>query len=182
MRHDDAAGRPRARGANRIINLAVPAKHPQTGQTATVILDGFASNHANIPGVLQAYRAATVRMEHTIKAHAADVEEVTDVWEVQEATGPGGLELRLRSLRQLSAQTRESGEAQLLSARDPSLWQRHTFDAVAEVVKSIAEGTEQVQEYRFRLTVPEYRELFDGSEQLIGISVAPWHLRQIFGP
>jgi hypothetical protein len=39
-----------------------------------------------------------------------------------------------------------------------------------------------VQEYRFRLTVPEYRELFDGSEQLIGISVALWHWRQVFGP
>ena len=182
MRDDDAAGRPRARGANRIINFAVPAKHPQTGQTVSVILGGFASNPANVPGFFQAYRAATVRMEHTIKAHETDTEEVTDVWEVQEAPGPGGLELRLRSLRQLSAQTRESGEAQVLSARDPALWQRYKFDAVAEVIKSVPEKTDRVQEYRFRLTGPEYRELFDGSEQLIGISVALWHLRHIFGP
>lgn len=182
VRDDDAEGRPRALGANRIINFAVPARHPQTGQTVSVILGGFASNPANVPGFFQAYRAAAVRMEHTIKARAADAEEVTDVWEVQEATGPGGLELRLRSLRQPGAQTRESGEAQLLSARDPTLWQRHKFDAVAEVIKSVPEGTDRVQEYRFRLTGPEYRELFDGSEQLIGISVAPWHLRQVFGP
>jgi hypothetical protein len=107
---------------------------------------------------------------------------VTDVWEVQEARGPGGLELRLRFLRQLSTQTRESGEAQLLSARDPALWQHHKFEAVAEVDKSVPEGTDRVQEYRFRLTGPKYRELFDGSEQLIGISMAPWHLRQVFGP
>jgi hypothetical protein len=112
-------------------------------------------------------------MEHSIKAPAADVEEVTDVWGVQEATGSGALELRLRSLRQLSAQTRESGEAQLLSARNPTLWQRHTFDAVAEVVKSVPEGTAWLQEYRFRLTGSEPRELFDGSEQRIGISVTP---------
>jgi hypothetical protein len=182
VRDDDALRQPRARGSNRIINFAVPAKHPQTGQTASIILDGFASNPANVPGFFQAYRVATVRMEHTIKAHAADVEEVTDVWEVQEATGPGVLELRLHSRQLLSAQILERGEVQVLSARDPNLWQRHKFEAVAEVLKSVPEGTERVQEYRFRLTVPEYRELFDGSEQLIGITVALWHLRQVFGP
>jgi hypothetical protein len=182
VRDDDATWRPRTREANRIINFAAPAKHPQTGQTVSVILDGFASNPANVPGFFQAYRAAIVRMEHAIKAHTPDEEEVTDVWEVQEATGSGGLELRLRSLRQLSAQIRESGQAQLFSTRNPTLWQRHTFDAAAEVIKSVPERTDRVQEYRFRLTGPEYRELFDGSEQLIGISVALWHLRQVFWP
>jgi hypothetical protein len=182
VRDDDAAGQPRARGANRIINFAVPAKHPQTGQTVSVILDGFASNPANVPGFFQAYRAATVRVEHTIKAHTADVDEVTDVWEVQEATSLGVLELRLLSRQRLRAETLEIGETQVLSARDPALWQRHKFEAVAEVIKSVPEGTERVQEYRFRLTLPEYRELFDGSEQLIGISVALWHWRQVFGP
>ncbi len=182
VRDEDAAGQPRARGANRIINFVAPATHPQRGQTASVILDGYASNPANVPGIFQAYRAATVRMEHTIMGHGADVEDVTDVWEVQEATGPGGLELGLRSQRQLSTQTRERGEAQLLSARDPALWQRHTFDAVAEVVKSVPEGTDRVQEYLFRLSGPEYRELFDGSEQLVGISVTSWYVRQVFGP
>lgn len=110
-------------------------------------------------------------MEHTIRAHAADLEEVTDVWEVQEATGAGALELRLLSRRRLSAQTLERGEAQVLSARDPALWQRHKFEAVAEVIKSVSEGTERVQEYRFRLTVPEYRELFDG---LSNSSASAW--------
>jgi hypothetical protein len=182
VRDDDAAGRPRARGANRIINFVAPATHPQKGQTASVILDGYASNPANVPGVFQAYRAATVQMEHTIIGHGADVEDVTDVWEVQEAMGPGRLELRLRTQRQLSAQTRERGEAQVLSARNPTLSQRHAFEAVAEVVKSVPEGTDRVQEYHFRLSGPEYRELFDGSEQLIGISVTSWYVRQDFGP
>ena len=38
------------------------------------------------------------------------------------------------------------------------------FDAVAEVVKSVSEGANRVQEYRFRPTGPEHRELFDGPE------------------
>jgi hypothetical protein len=182
MRDDDAVGRPRSRGANRLINIVASAQHPQTGQTASIIFDGFASNPANVPGFFQVYRAATVRMEHTIRGHAADVEEVTNVWEVQETAGPGRLELRLQSRRQLMAQTWERGEAQVLSAKNPALWQLHKFDAMAEVIKSVPKRMDLVQEYRFRLTGPEYRELFDGSEQLIGISVTSWYMRQVFGP
>jgi hypothetical protein len=149
---------------------------------ASIIFDGFASNPANVPGFFQVYRAATVRMEHTIRGHAPDVEEVTNVWEVQEAEGPGRLELRLQSRRQLTAQTWERGETRLLSAKNPALWQLHKFEAVAEVVKSVPEGVDRVQEYRLRLTGPEYRKLFDGSEQLIGISMTPWYVRQVFAP
>ncbi len=45
---------------------------------------GWASNPANVPGFFQVYRPATVRIEHTIRGHAADVEGVTDVWEARE--------------------------------------------------------------------------------------------------
>ena len=77
---------------------------------------------------------------------------------------------------------RERGEAHVISAKDPALGQDHKFEAATDVVKSVPEGIDEVQHYTFRLTAPEYSTLFDGSEQLIGISVAPWHLRQVFGP
>jgi hypothetical protein len=39
-----------------------------------------------------------------------------------------------------------------------------------------------VQRYAFRLDRPEFRALFDGSERLIGISITPWYVRQVFTP
>jgi hypothetical protein len=44
----------------------------------------------------------------------------------------------------------------------------------------VPEGLDRLQEYTFSLTVPEYLKLFDGSEQLIGVSVTPWYVRQVF--
>jgi hypothetical protein len=75
-----------------------------------------------------------------------------------------------------------AGDVQRASAADGTLLAHSEAYAYAAVIKSVPEGADRVQEYRFRLTWPGYRELFDGSEQLIGISVAPWHLRQVFGP
>lgn len=39
-----------------------------------------------------------------------------------------------------------------------------------------------VQGYEFRTTVSELAKLFDGSEQLVSISVLPWYVRQVFLP
>jgi hypothetical protein len=68
----------------------------------------------------------------------------------------------------------------VLSAKDPALWRLHRFDAATDVVKSVPEGSDRVLHYTFHLTAPEYDTLLNGSEQLIGISVTPWHVRQVF--
>jgi hypothetical protein len=112
------------------------------------------------PGIPPSHRAGGAH-EH---GHEVDTEDVTDVWEVREATGPGGVELRLRSLRQVSARTWGKGEGHAISAKDPTLWQTLKTEWAADVVKSVPQGIDRVQEYTFRLTVPEYSKLFEGSE------------------
>jgi hypothetical protein len=179
LRDDEAEGKPGFHGPNHIVNIVVPARHPQTGQIASIILGGWASNPANVPGFYQVYRQAAVRVEQVTRGEA-EAEEVVDVWEVRDTASRGGLELRLQSQRTLSMRTRERGEAQALSAKNPDLWHRHRFDAATDVVRSVPAGIDMVQQYSFRLTAPEYREFFDGSEQLVGIVAAPWHMRQVF--
>jgi hypothetical protein len=181
LRDDEAEGRSGFQGLNRIVNIAVPARHPQTEQTASIILGGWASNPANVPGFYQVYRQAAVRVEQVTRGEA-EAEEVADVWAVRDAAGRGELELRLQSRRTIATRARQRGEARVLSAKNPDLWHRHRFDAATDVVRSVPDGIDMVQQYTFRLTAPDYRELFDGSEQLVGIVVAPWHVRQVFIP
>jgi hypothetical protein len=180
VRDDDPEGRPKSRGADRIINFVAPAKHPQTGQIASIILGGWASNSASVPGFFQVYRPASFRVEQVIKSQNGDVEEVTDVWEVRDTAGLGGMELRLQSRRLMAARTRARGEAHAVSAKDPTLSQLHKFEAATDVVKSVPAGVDGVQQYTFRVSGPEYGTLFDASAQLIGISVTAWYVRQVF--
>ncbi len=180
IREDDPEGKPQYSGNNPFIVFVAPAKHPQTGQAVGVILDGFASNPAGMPGYYKVYRLATIRVEHVSKSHEVDAEEVTDVWEVRNATGPGVVELRLHSLVNVGVRSRDKGAPENISAKDPTLWRIYKFDAATDVVKSVPQGIDRVQGYTFGLTVPEYSRLFDGSEKLIGITLLPWYVRQTF--
>ena len=180
IREDDPEGKPRYNGNNPFIVFVAPAKHPQTGQAVGVILDGFASNPAGVPGYYKVYRPATIRVEHASKSHEADVEDVTDLWQVRNATGPGEVELRLHSLVNVGVRTRDKGEPENISAKDPALWRIYKFDAAMDVVKSVPQGIDRVKGYTFRLTIPEYSKLFDGSEKLVGITLLPWYVRETF--
>jgi hypothetical protein len=121
-------------------------------------------------------------MEQIIKGQDRDEEEVTDIWEVQDAEGQGRMALQLRSRRLLSARTRARGEVRAISAKDPAVAQLHQYDAVADIVRSLPDTVDRVHHYAFRLDRPEFGSLFDGSEQLIGISITPWYVRQVFTP
>ena len=180
IREDNPEGKPRYSGTNPFVVFSAPAKHPQTGAKVTVLLGGFASNPANVPGFYQVYRAATVQVEHATKSHDLDAEEVADSWEVRDAAGAGGMELQLQCPVKVRARTREKGEPNVISAKDPARWRIYKFEAATDVVKSVPLGIDRVQEYAFHVSLPEYNLLFDGSEQLLGITLMPWYLRQTF--
>jgi hypothetical protein len=180
VRDDDPDGKPKYSGTSRVAAYVAPAKHSQAGTTATMVLGGFASNPAYQPGFYKNFRAATVRVEHVIKSHELDAEEITDVWQVRNANGAGGLDLHLESQRKVGARTRSKGEPNVISAKDPTLWRIYKFDAAMDVVKSAPEGIDRVKKYSFRFTDPEFGKLFDGSERLVGIYVQPWYVRQVF--
>jgi hypothetical protein len=78
------------------------------------------------------FRAATVRVETTIKSQDVEAGEVTDVREVRDATGTGGMEFRLQSLRKVGARTRDNGELNVLSAKAPALRLTYKFDAATD--------------------------------------------------
>jgi len=180
LRDEDPEGKPKYSGTSQIVAYLAPAKHPQTGTTAVMVLGGLVSNPAYVPGFYKNFRAATVRVEHAVKSHELDAEHIMDIWEVRDATGAGGVDLRLESLRKVSARTRSKGEPNVISAKDPTLWRTYKFDAAVDVVKSQPEGIDRVQKYAFRVTDPEFAKLFDGSERLVGIFVQPWYVRQVF--
>jgi hypothetical protein len=47
---------------------------------------------------------------------------------------------------------------------------------------STVTGIDRVQRYQFEAKLPEFARLFDGSEELVNITVIPWYVRQVFLP
>ncbi len=103
----------------------------------------------------------------------------TEVWRVQDGTG-GVMEFWMDYQRGVPKRTKREFEAR--SSVDPDIRQIYRDDYASDLVKSIPAGIDRVQNYQFRVTIPELRKMFDGSEQLVGILVNPSRVRQKFLP
>jgi hypothetical protein len=68
------------------------------------------------------------------------------------------------------------------SSVEPDIFFNNQDDYTLDVVKSIPAGIDRVKNYKFRVTMSELRKMFDGSEQLVGISINPCRVRQRFRP
>jgi len=165
-------------GTSRFVVLAVPAKHPQTGESRLFVIRAYTSDHAGLPGAYKNYVKATVSREQTLKGENLEQGVATELWEMRSDTGT----LHLRFAYQRGTPSRAKGDLKVYSAVEPDFFRIYRVDRGVDVVKSVPAGVDRVQGYEFRTTVSELAKLFDGSEQLVSISVLPWYVRQVFLP
>ena len=180
LRTEDPQGKATVAGTLRFAVFVAPATNPQTGQTVSVVLGGFASNTAYVPGFYQVYSAATIRIQHATKSLEGGADEQTDVWEVLDGTGKLELAFRLISSPDPVTRSRTKSETNVISAKDPALWRMYKYDAGTDIVKSTAQGIDHIQSLDLRIKAAEFADLFNGSEQLVGINLVPWYIRQVY--
>jgi hypothetical protein len=71
-------------------------------------------------------------------------------------------------------------EAKLYSAVKPEFYRIYRSEQSTDVVRSAT--ADRVQKVVFKASGPKLSPLFDGSEQLIGVTSNPWYTRQTFLP
>jgi len=175
----DAQGKPDKGGIARKAVLAVPVKHTQTGEMAFLVTGGFTADSQDAPGPYKNAVQAMIRREQTHKEANLEAAVVEDFWEVRDARG-GGIELRVQY--QSSLPSRAKAEQKIYSAVEPSFFRIYRIEAATDILKSIPAGINRVQNYQLRVAVPELSKLFDGTEQLVGVTATPLYVRQIFLP
>ena len=122
---------------------------------------------------------ATVSREATIKGGTLKSGAGSEIWKVQDSAGEI-LELRMDYQRVVPKRIKREFKAR--SSVEPDILFIYRDDYAGDVLKSIPAGINRIKYYRFRSTIPELRKMFDGSEQLVGISVNHSHVRQRFRP
>jgi hypothetical protein len=175
----DAQGKASMGGNSRYVVFGVPAKHTQTGETATVVTGGFTPDIRNVPGVYKTYAQGTVKREQTNKGINIEAGVSDDFWEIRDTRG-GSIELRVQY--QMGRPSRAKSEQKIYSAVEPSFFRIYRMETAGDVLKSIPAGINRLQNYQLRVAMPELKNLFDGTEQLVGIVAYPLFLRQIFLP
>jgi hypothetical protein len=168
-----------AEPATRLVALVVPVKHGQTGETALFDIREYNAGPQGVPGPYKTGLSATIRREATLQATDLAPGAGSEMWEVKDS---GGGLIEFRVVYQRGIPSRARPEVKLHSAVDASSLRIYRPDVGTDMVKSTPAGIDRVRSYQFRVTAPELRPLFDGTEQLVSIVVLPWYVRQVFLP
>jgi len=129
------------------------------------------------PSVYKNAVKTTVSREATIKASISGTG--SEAWKVQDSAG-GIMEFRMDYQRGISRRWKREFEG--YSSVDPNIHTIYRDDYAGDVVKSIPAGIDRVKNFKFRVTIPELRKMFDGSEKLVGIVINLSRMRQKFLP
>ena len=175
----DPQGKPDMGGGNRYVVFSVPGKHTQTGEMAPVVTGGFTPDIRNVPGPYKVSVQGTIKREQTNKGANTEAGVSDDFWEIRDTRG-GSIEVRVQYQQALPL--RAKAEQKIYSAAEPSFFRIYRTETATDLLRSIPAGINRVQNYQLRVTMPELKNLFDGSEQLVGIIAYPLFLRQIFLP
>jgi hypothetical protein len=171
--NQDAEGKPTMGGTIRLLAPVVFGKNPQTGAFSSFVVPVYSP--LDDPGRFKNNVKATVSRESTRKGTNFEPGAGTEVWKVQDSAG-GILEFQMEY--QMTAPKRVTKTIKPRSNVEPDLFHVFRDDYATFLVKSIPAGIDRVKNYKLNVTISELSKLFNGSEQLIGISVNPIYVRQ----
>jgi hypothetical protein len=175
----DAEGKPKGPGIDRLVAFAAPGKNPQTGETGPLVIRVFTANPETLPGFYKNYLHAAIQRDQTAQGASLEAGGGSDTWVLRTS---GGEEVALRLSYQRGVPARTQGESKPRAAAEQQVWRIYRFDQGMDVVRSVPAGIDRVQRYELRVGLAEFRDLFDGSEQLVSVAVLPWYLRQTLLP
>jgi hypothetical protein len=176
----NSESKPTSAPIDRQVGFGIPGKHPQTGETGFFVARVYHSDPNAAPGPYKnSIPVATVRAEQTLKGAGLEPAAGSEIWEVRDAAG-GTIALRLQYQR--GVPNRIKAENKPRSAVEPNFFRIYRVDQGVDVVRSAPIGIDRVQQYSLQVTMAELRTLFDGTEQLVSVSVIPWYLRSVSLP
>jgi hypothetical protein len=173
----DAAGQPTPDAVSRSIGVAIPARHPQTGEEAGFHIRTFTAHPRAVPGAYRTARLGSVTREYYAKGTDASA-TVTEHVRFRDPGG-GSVELQLQYRRGVPVHVVSGGPVR--SAADPAIVRVYRVHELVDVVRSVPQNIDRVLSYQLRVTVADLAELFDGTERLVSIIVVPWCVRQAYG-
>jgi len=172
-------GKPTAGGTYRVLALSVPAKNSQTGESALFVIRIFSSHETGIYNPYKNSVHANISLEQTIKSENVGPGTGSELWTIRDSVGD---EIVFQIEYQCAVPSRAKIELKPHSSVDPTFYRIYRYDQGSDLIKSIPDGINRVKSYKFRVTIKELSKIFDGTEQLVGIVVAPWYVRQLFLP
>lgn len=158
----------------RIAHLSIPAKKKGSETGGTMLFRIYSSSAGGVPGPYGVSVHAPANMERKIRIDPAGTGTVEEAWEFKSQDGDS-IQLQIQYAR--GASTPDKAETKFYSAAKPEFYRIYRSEQSTDVV-----AADRVQRILFKASGPTLSPLFDGSEQLIGVTSDPWYTRRTFLP
>jgi hypothetical protein len=175
--HHDADGVDRAGHQDRGAVLLAATRNSETQEAGIWVLRSLAANASGVPGPYRNSKPVTVHMEQRMETRDHQNDVGIERWHLRDRDGE---ELSMYLRHQIGTPARTMGEVKVRGGPDPNFSRIYRIDRGIDVVCSRPNAVDYIEEFNFRSTLSEFKEIFDGSEQIVSISVEPWYMRQVF--
>jgi hypothetical protein len=159
----------------RNVTLSIPAKKKGSETRGTMLFAIYTSGGSGGPYGVSVH--ADTKAERKVAIDPAGTPSVEEAWQFQAPDG-NSVQLQIQYLRGAPAPAK--AESLLYSAVKPDFYRIYRYEQSADVVRGA--GVDRVQKVVFKASGPKLAPLFDGSEQLIGVTSVPWYTRQTYLP
>lgn len=162
----------------RSVVLAIPARKKGADAAVTMVVYGIAVG-AGSPGAYGVYVPGQAAVERRTGT-AIDGKSTADETWVFTAENGNSIDGRIQYER--GATARSKLEAKTYSGASPEFFRIYRWDQVADVVRSTATGVDRITKFSFKAAGLKFAQIFDGSEQVIGVMSIPFYSRMVFLP
>ena len=173
----DAAGEIAGGGAYRAVGLVAPAKHGATGEAVVFVIRIYGPHEG--AGPYKNAVQAEVSRQAALQGTNIGAGSGSETWDVSDKAG-GALTLQVEYERAVPVP--QSKEQRPYSAVDPDFYRIYRVNQLVDVVMSGPAAIDRVSHHRLSISIGELGAMFDGTEQIVGITVTPSYARQTFLP
>jgi len=177
--YHDGVGKAELGEQDRGIVVLVLGRHAESGEVGLWVVRSLAASPRSIPGPYRNSKPATVDMEQRIASGEAGDGLGIESWRVRDETGH---ELTMLLHYRVGMPVQSTSHMTIRGGPDPAFRRIYHADKGADVVRSLPMASDRVEEFRFRSTLEEFAEVFDGNENLVSIAVEPWYMRRVLVP
>jgi hypothetical protein len=173
-----------ADAVGRYFVLGIPSRHRRTEETAFMVFRILTAhptgeNPFGWEGVTAGKTTVHASIVRSETLEASDLEAIVSD-RIEARLGQGGVTLEVRYRR--GVPERVASEGRVRFATEPEHVRVYHTDQLVDVVKSVPAAIDRLERFGLRVTLPELADVFDGSEQVVNLTVQPWCLRQVYTP
>jgi hypothetical protein len=166
-----------ADAVTQVATLSCPVLRDGGNVPITAVFGGFSPSPLYVPGAYGNFERARTFIERVNGIDPSGASHAHELWDFR-SDGGDGLILELEYARQPAV--RRQRTSVICSAAKPELYRRYEIDEAVDIIYNRRSAADRTRHYALKIFGRRLAEIFDGSHELISISVSPWYLRQVF--